>query len=119
MGSKSVEAEAGCSAELWKKAVIVETEVALAFAHLRLFDSSGSELFGNGGGVGKMWKQRAEQSFERRIEDRCVSLEERDAIHAFVIVSGDPFEKAACVRRDAFSSDSVGSAMDFDAVIAG
>ncbi len=119
MGSKSVEVESGCSAELWKQAVIVEAEVAFALAHLWLIFSSYGELFGDGGGIGETWKQGAEQSFERRVEDRGVGLEVRDAVHAFIIVSGDPFEKAACVRRDTFAGDGVGSAVDFDTVGAG
>ena len=69
--------------------------------------------------AGVMWKGTAqklsmqpEQGLEVRSKKRCVSLEECNAIHAFVIVSGDPFEKAACVRRDPFAGDGIGSAMD-------
>ena len=119
VASKGVEADAGGSAELWKQAVIVEAEVALALAHLRLCFSCSGEQFGDGGGIGEKWKQGAEQGSERRVEDRRVSLEEGDAIHAVVIISGDPFEKGACVGRDAFAGDGVGSAMNLGAVGAG
>ena len=116
VGSKSVKAEAGRSAELRKQAVIVQTKVSLALSHLWLFFACGGELFGDGGGIGETWKQGAEQGFERRIEDRRICLEKGDAIRAVVVVSGDPFEKAACVGRDAFAGDGVGAAMDFGTV---
>ena len=97
---------------MWKQAMIIKAEMEFAFAQLRLMFSSSAELFGDGAGIGEKRKQRAKQCFERRIEYRRVCLEKGDAVHAFVIVSGDPFEKAACVRRDPFAGDGIGSAMD-------
>lgn len=64
MELKGFEVKAWGSAELRKQAVIVQTKVSLALAHLRLFYMRRGELFRDGARIGEMWKHRAEQGFE-------------------------------------------------------